>query len=409
MTPRRPVQRPGFTLIELLVVISIIGVLVGLLLPAVNAAREAGRRVQCQNNIKNIALALVQFSTAKNYFPNAGIVDETTPVVSGVYNASTIVQNPAAVFAVITTNPVLRYSWVVETLPYLDQQDLYNSWDKGQVYYSQTASTGSQLSNSTVSNTSLAILRCPDDNSFQAGAGNLSYVVNSGFSLSVGDGGTWSVVTAAVPTYGPIKNDWIGGGGGLVGGAAKGVTSKLGVMFIGSVQGNLPYDYKTTPSSIYDGASTTLLLSENIMGGQSTGTAATGQIATNWATPLPQTCTFVGSHHVCSLGSGDCTASGLAIVNVSGTQTDGPGWKFANSTISSAAGENINFGNSMIDKGSSPFANSGHPSGVNAAMCDGSVKFLSATIDGTVYAKILTPAGGRLSQAYKQLPVNQDF
>jgi prepilin-type N-terminal cleavage/methylation domain-containing protein/prepilin-type processing-associated H-X9-DG protein len=64
-------QAPGFTLVELLVVIAIIGILVGLILPAVNGARESGRRLQCQNNMRNVALATLQYENQFKKFPPA--------------------------------------------------------------------------------------------------------------------------------------------------------------------------------------------------------------------------------------------------------------------------------------------------------------------------------------------------
>ena len=65
-------RRLGFTVVELLVVIAIIGILMALLLPAVNSARETARRTSCQNNMRNIALATLSFNTTNGYFPPAG-------------------------------------------------------------------------------------------------------------------------------------------------------------------------------------------------------------------------------------------------------------------------------------------------------------------------------------------------
>jgi len=108
----------GFTLVELLVVIAIIGVLVALLLPAVQAAREAARRNSCLNNIKQISLGLNNHESARQFFP----VASTAPFLgSGVPAQINTLNN-----RVSGTGDGDGWSWLVLILPYMEQQPLYN-------------------------------------------------------------------------------------------------------------------------------------------------------------------------------------------------------------------------------------------------------------------------------------------
>jgi len=132
----------GFTLVELLVVIAIIGVLISLLLPAVQAAREAARRIQCVNNLRQIALATTNYESSHGMLPPSAVLD---PAVLE-YNGSS--------YPVVNHQLGKQFSWVVALLPFLEQQNLSERFDLSKTVFEQASEPQAQF---------IAGLMCPSD------------------------------------------------------------------------------------------------------------------------------------------------------------------------------------------------------------------------------------------------------
>jgi len=225
MTRKR--TRRGFTLIELLVVITIIGMLIAMLLPAVQAAREAGRRIDCMNKQHQWGVALHNFDSAKGRFP-------------GFYGW--IGRHKA------TPPPAFPYfwgSWVVSCFPYMERSDLWEKWSQGKADPTN-AFDPNVATTYTYAWVNLETAHCPSSPTIEsAGETSFSYRVNSG---RIG-------ICSYTPASGPVED-----------------VTATGVFDV-DVPANTPGAGATwtefsrrravSLGTIRDGASTTLMVSEN--------------------------------------------------------------------------------------------------------------------------------------------------
>ncbi|QDT57183.1 putative major pilin subunit [Caulifigura coniformis] len=243
-------QRAGFTLIELLVVIAIIAILIALLLPAVQQAREAARRTQCTNNLKQIALAMHNFADARGHLPQ-GARDHNSGAPSDPLNDT----SPQC----CNSLTVAGWSWSYHLLPYMEQPSIFNLADPTATSASSTY--GAQ--NLAVAQSKVPAYTCPTRRAPTAYGTNkifkVDYAGNAGEREFTGS----AVYTDATATSAPKGN--------LRAPASSG--EKTGVI----VQTDRS---KVIIERITDGSSNTIMVAEKAIG--LTGQGSDGGENENW-------------------------------------------------------------------------------------------------------------------------------
>jgi prepilin-type N-terminal cleavage/methylation domain-containing protein/prepilin-type processing-associated H-X9-DG protein len=336
----RTSRRHGFTLIELLVVIAIIAVLIALLLPAVQSAREAARRAQCTNNLKQMGLAMHNYQSANNCLPYG-------------------------------MKGCCWGSWLVPVLPYVEAQALFNCWNglgnnTGLPGYFDTDLRFRGVCNLTVSTSRVAAYYCPSDpnNLLTTGSGNVAitgkYITSQNYVVNFGN-----VAMEQQPlTVNGVTYPFLGAPFTDIGSPLPDISTGLGIGALNSSQ-----DFNT----IVDGLSNTMMTSECLVG------VGGGSL------PL--------DHRGFSWWAYGGTFSGFLTPN-----TTKPDWEQDPSYCNYPYQQNppcVGGPNGLTMLA----ARSQHPGGVNVGFCDGSVRFLKNSVNPVTYMALSTSRGGEVVSA----------
>lgn len=327
-------KRLAFTLVELLVVIAVIGTLVGLLLPAVQAAREAARRAQCANHLKQLALALHNYHDGYNTFPCYFQLAASSKSLGEGY----------------------AYSAHVKILPFIEQQPLYEMIRTNSNDFCKKTNEGVEIIGER---TPVSTFLCPSDMPHPDRMGNCNYPVCAGSNIG------WNID----------------------------VSRQNGVF---------RYRHETSMAAITDGTSNTIMLGEHLTGdgddeayrpmtdvvrglnwnvNQST---SQGPIAPAAVEAAGAACHASPNNHssaaACRYVRGHFT---YAVFNTLAP----PNWKYP-SCMTSPSTTNHGWCTGLYP------ARSRHPGGVNHALADASVRFISETVDLTTYHRLGSRDGG---------------
>lgn len=334
---RQQPKNHGFTLIELLVVISIIAVLMALLLPAVQQAREAARRTQCRNNMKQLGLAL------HNYHDN----HKSLPPGVIILNSLTNNQNlPSRFGDDLDTGGHLGVNWLVSVLPFIDQSPLFNLFNPAQP---MSMAIGN---NATVRRTVISPYLCPSD----------------------------PQNTAPLERY----NTYASGGAGSAPWARGNYGANLGRQMYahqtqwtqtqGDRRGAMGFGSGASLRDFTDGTTNTVMVWEIRAGVGSQdprGTWAMGRYGAS----------LVGGCDIGTFGSADCEGINSSVTSSDDIDgcIDAPGY---------GMGCTANLGDAQISPRSL------HSSGVNTVLGDGSVRFISQQIDLSIFQALNSISGG---------------